>query len=1010
MIPKRKENTTGAVMVVGGGIAGVQASLDLAEMGYYVYLVEKKSSIGGVMAQLDKTFPTNDCSLCILSPKLVEAGRHPNIKIITQAKIEDIKGKPGNFQVRILKRPRYIDETKCTACGVCSSYCPTVILDNYNAGLSVTKSIHIDYPQAVPSAYVVDTEACLLLNKQQCKICFFTCKAGAIDFSQKEGHEEISVGAVILAPGFSPFDVYVENEYGYASYPNVVTSMEFERIMCASGPYEGEILRPSDKRHPKRIAFIQCIGSRNHKNPYCSAVCCMYAIKEATVSKEHDSALDITIFYMDIRAQGKGFDEFFNRAQDEYGIHFIRSRVAKIKEVENHNLLLRYSLENGKTVEEEFDLVVLSIGLVPPDSAHGLSKGLKIGLNKHGFCRTSEFSPVNTTKEGIYVAGAFQGPKDIPESVIQASGAAACASTLLASARNTLMVKKEYPPEMEIEEEPRIGVFVCHCGINIGGVVNVPEVKRYAATLNNVVFSDENLYSCSADTQQRIKEMIGKHRLNRVVVAACTPRTHEPLFQETIREAGLNQCLFEFANIRDQCSWVHMAEKKEATEKAKDLVRMAVAKARLLKPLKEEIVNVTSKALIIGGGLAGMTATLALANQGFECYLVEKEAELGGNLKNIYYTLEGNDPQRLLKGLITETYNHEFIHVFTRAKIKEVTGYIGNFNTVLSLENEELEFEHGVVIVATGGHEYLPHEYLYNQDDRIMTQLQLEKDLATSALTQKDLNTVVMIQCVGSRTEQRPYCSKICCSQAIKNALKIKEINPRANIYIFYRDIRTYGFREGYYAQARAKGVIFIRYDKDNPPQVEKINGQLRVTGVDPLLEKKIIIEPDLLALSVAIVPSDNKELSQQLKTPLTSDGFFLEAHVKLQPIEAAVNGIFYAGISHFPKPIDESISQALASAAKATITLAKGYVEVEPIVSSVDKDLCNGCGICERLCPYKAIRTVKIGKRTKAETVSASCKGCGICAAHCPKRAITMGRFRDEQIMAQIAAFGSAP
>ena len=934
------------------------------------------------------------------------AGGHPNIKIITLAQIENIEGKPGNFKVKIKKQPRYIDETKCTACGICGNYCPTLVFDTYNANLEITKCIHIDYPQAVPATYVVDTNACLFVNRQECKICVPTCQAGAIDFSQTESYEEIAVGAVILTPGFSVSDVYTSNQYGYAQYPNVVTSLEFERIMCASGPYKGEILRPSDKKHPKKIAWLQCVGSRDREHPYCSSVCCMYAVKEAIISKEHDPDLDISIFYMDIRAQGKGFDEFVQRAQDEYHIRFVHSRVAQIKEVKNHNLLLRYCLENGKTVEEEFDMVVLSVGLAPPQKALELSQRLKIGLNKYGFSRTQEFTPVNTTKAGIYVAGAFQGPKDIPESVTQASGAVGCVSSLLAPARNTLTIKKEYPSEIEIEEEPRIGVFVCHCGINIGGVVNVPEVQKYAATLKNVVYSEQNLYSCSQDTQERIKEMIKKYGLNRVVVAACTPRTHEPLFQETIREAGLNRCLFEFVNIRDQCSWVHMHEKEKATEKAKELVRMGVAKARYIKPLKEEKVTVTPKALIIGGGLAGMTATLALANQGFECYLIEKETELGGNLRHIHYTLEGNNPKEVLERLNKELSQHEKVEVFTQANIKEISGYVGNFKTVVELsDGEKRELEHGTIIVATGGHQYLPQQYLYGEDDRVLTQLELEAKLANSELSERDLNTVVMIQCVGSRTEERPYCSKICCSQALKNALKIKEINPNANVYIFYRDVRAYGFREIYYRKAREKGVIFIKYDKNNPPQVEQVDGKLRVMATDPLLEEKIVINPDLVALSVAIVPTDTKELAGLLKTPLTADGFFLEAHVKLRPVEAAVDGIFYAGIAHFPKPIDETISQALAAAAKASIVLAKGYVEVEPIVSWVDKKKCIGCGICESLCPYKAIRLIKINKRKKAETISASCKGCGICSAHCPARAISMGRFTDKQIIAQIAA-----
>lgn len=1004
---KNGQSISGSVLVVGGGVAGVQASLDLSELGFYVYLMEKSASIGGVMAQLDKTFPTNDCSLCILSPKLVEASRSPNIKIITNADLIAVEGKPGNFTAKIYQRARYIKEDICTGCGICAQYCPTPILDTYNERLSLTKVLHMDYPQAVPTCFYIDPERCLFLNYETCKICVPTCKAKAIDFKEKDELLEIPVGAVILCPGFGRIDEGVMGRYGYGRYPDVITSLQFERILCASGPYEGTIVRPSDGAHPRRIAYIQCVGSRDVScgNGYCSSVCCMYAVKEAIVAGEHDPNLEQTIFYMDMRTQGKGFDAARERARDQYGVRFIRARVSRVEQLNGH-LRLSYVNGQGQHKYAEFDMVVLSVGLESPLQAKSLAKAVEVGLNKYDFAKTDPFFPLETTRPGIFVAGAFQSPKDIPESVTQASGSAAYVSEILREARGSQVVKKEYPAEIQVEEEePRIGVFICHCGINIGSVVNVPEVRRYASTLENVVYVDENPYTCSQDTQENIKDKIKEYNINRLVVAACTPRTHEPLFQETIREAGLNRTLFEMANIRDQCSWVHMTEPLKATEKAKDLVCMAVAKARLVRPLKEETVPVIPKGLIIGGGISGMTAALSLAHQGFECFIVEKEERLGGNLRNMFYTFERQNPQDFLKILQKKIEENPLIHVYTEANIEDISGYVGNFTTTLRTKGGNEVLNHGVIIVATGAREHQTQKFLYGKSKQVVTQSELEKMLSSPAGAD-ELKDVVMIQCAGSRGEELPYCSKICCGQAVKNALKIKELNPHCGVYILYRDIRTYGFMEDYYREAREKGVVFIPYEKEREPQVIEEEGQVKVKVLDPLLKETLVIKPNLVALSVGMVASEVEQLSKILKIPLTEERFFLEAHVKLRPVEFSVEGVYLCGLAHFPKPIEECVAQAKAAAAKAAIPLAKGFVTVEPVVSKVMTELCIGCGICESLCPYKAIRLIKVDKKKKAETISASCKGCGICAAHCPKMAISMGRFRDDEICAQIKAF----
>jgi len=996
-------NTVGATLVVGGGIAGIQASLDLADAGFKVYLLDESPSIGGTMAQLDKTFPTNDCSMCILAPKLVGAGRHPNIELITYAKLEHVEGEAGNFKVRIAKKPRFVDVTKCTGCGVCAQHCPVEMPNEYDEKLGVRKAIYVPFPQAVPLKYVIDDDNCL-----KCGLCQQVCKAGAVDYDQKPETLYLNVGAIILSPGFEEFNPRLKSMYGYGRLPNVVSSIEFERILSASGPNGGRILRPSDGTIPKKIAFIQCVGSRDTLvgNSYCSSACCMYAIKESVIAMEHQKGVDCTIFFMDMRAFGKEFDAYYNRAEDEYGVKFVRSRVSSVHEIpENQNLIVRHVVDETPK-DEEFGLVVLSVGMKPPKNADELAKILDVKLNQHKFCQTETFTPVETSRPGIYVCGAFASPKDIPESVAQASGAAAKAGAVMAPERGKLTVAKEYPPERDVsKEEPRIGVFVCHCGINIGGVVNVPEVTEYAKKLPNVVYAENNLYTCSQDTQKAICEKIKEHNLNRVIVASCTPRTHEPLFRETVREAGLNIYLFEMANIRDQCSWVHMHQPEEATKKSKDLVRSAVAKARLLKPLPKPVINVVQEALVIGGGLSGLTAARELARQGFGVHLVEREKQLGGFARKIRYLLEPQDPQKQLTAIIDEVEADPKIHVYLNTDVSDIKGYIGNFKTTLKTKGrkKEREIEHGAVIIATGALEYRPSEYFYANDPRVMTQHELEEKLAKGDFSAK---MVTMIQCVGSRNEENPNCSRICCTQAVKNALKIKELNPEADIYVLYKDMRTFGFKEDYYREASEKGVLFIRYDDEHKPEVQKGEERLTVTAWEPVLKTWIPIETDLLVLSVATVANpDNERLAGMLKVPLTKDKFFLEAHMKLRPVDFATDGVFLCGMAHSPKFIDESISQACAAASRAATVLSKPSLEMEGSIASVDQDLCSGCKICESVCAYNAIEMEQKSDKEVAKVLEALCKGCGVCGSSCPTKAITLGHFTNEQILAQVKA-----
>jgi heterodisulfide reductase subunit A len=925
----------------------------------------------------------------------------------------------------------------CQTCGACVSICPTNCIDlakitdhaprpipsEFDAGLCSRGPVYIPSGQAVPKLAVIDAERCVHLQNGDCGICKEFCEVGAIDYEQAEQSVTLEVGSVILTTGFEEFDAGRKGEFGWGRYPNVVTSVQFERMLSAAGPFEGHIVRLSDHAQAKKVAWIQCVGSRDSQcgNEYCSSICCMASTKQAMIAQDHTPGLEATIFYMDLRAHGKDFDQYYERARTQNGVRYVKSIPSRIVQMPGTmNPRVRFVDEAGALGEQEFDLVVLAVGLEPSGTAEQLASRLGIELNEYGFCATDRAQPLSTSRPGVFVAGAFQEPKDIPETVMQASGAASMAMELLASARHTRTVKKKYPDEHDVtDEEPRIGVFICHCGRNIASVVNVERVVQDIENEPGVVFATHTMFTCADASLSDIRAQIAAHRLNRIVVASCTPRTHEPLFRETMREAGLNPFLFEMANIRDQCSWVHSASPERATRKATELARMAVARARRLAPLEGGTLAVDQKGLVLGGGLAGMTAALALANQGFKVHLIERTDRLGGHLHEIHSTLENTDVAGLTAGLVRQVQENKKIDVYLGTEVTDVKGHIGEFHATLSCHGQKSEVGAGAVIVATGAEKAATTKFRGGSSPQVITQLDLEKQMHEGRLA-PGIRSVVMIQCAGSRDEERPYCSRICCSMAVKNALALKARAPETEVFVLYRDIRTYGFRELYYKKAREAGVVFLRYTPEQAPAVTStgispvgsvggtpvhhrhdadatLGDGLKVSVNSPDFPEPVEIETDLVVLSTGIEAdrANNKRVSDMLKVPLNADGFYVEAHLKLRPVDFATEGIFLCGLAHSPKSLDETIAQARAAAARAATVLSKTHLDVSPQVSRVDQSKCISCMTCVHVCPYSAPFCNTDGK---GQIEAAKCMGCGICASECPARAIQLNHFETDQ------------
>jgi heterodisulfide reductase subunit A len=923
------------------------------------------------------------------------------------------------YHITIRHKPRYVDVDKCNACGDCAAVCPEARPHDHEGWVHPVKAIYRPPGlRAVPDAFVIDMDVCT-----RCGACVEACPTAAIDLDAQPREETLDAGALLLTPGFAPFDARLKGEYGYRVYDNVLSALEFERMVSLAGTGVAHLARPSDDQAPRRIAFVHCVGSRDNLcgAGYCSSACCMYTAKQVALAKKLDPNLEVTVFFMDLRAFGKDFEAYLDGVRALPGVTYRRAMPSSVHEdPQSHNLRLTYAGEDGRLHEDAFDLLVLAIGFAPPQGAQALAQELGIALNDYGFAQTDGYHPARTTRPGIFVAGAFREPKDIPETVAEAAGAAAEVAAFLQASPRPAAEGKE--PQMALrdvsDEEPRLGLFVCTCNGDLTAV-DPDGVADWARHLPGVALARAVPDACSPQGQASLQATIQEERLNRVVLAGCSHRLFSGQFEATMRQAGLDPRLLQRVNLREQVALPHAHNGADLPAKARSLVAMAVAELKTMAGL--QALNqgtrqpLTRRALVLGGGAAGLTAALTLARLGIATHLVEREEALGGQWRYIHYQPQdvldpaGPGPQAQLQALIDQVEAEPNISLHLAARLQEFSGQPGHYRSLIQQGDEELTVDHGVLIVATGGKPAATSDYLYEEDPRVLTQRELEQQMANGTLA--TAQTVVMIQCAGSREPQRPYCSRVCCTQAVKNALQLKTLRPDLDVFVLYREVRTYGFREAYYQAARDAGVVFLRYElpglpgATHKPRVQAGEDALHITLSEPVTGQPVELRADLLVLSTGIDPE--AEDGQALGLARNADGFFLEEQAKMKPLDAqaqdgkAKGGVFVAGLAHSPRFLEETMAQAQGAAMRAAAFLAPEVVEERPTSVWVNERLCSFCGLCVEACPFGA-RVMNYDTRV-ADVDYALCQGCGVCAVVCPNKATLQKAFEHKQLMAAI-------
>jgi heterodisulfide reductase subunit A len=987
---RKKAKPEPAVLVIGAGVGGMRAALDIAECGYKVYLLDRSPKVGGTASQLDKWFPTDDCSFCKLLPTFYTEGAgefclrrtlvHPGIELLTSSELKSVSGEAPNFEVTVVRRPRMVDRSRCIGCDKCVSVCPVSVEDEFNEGLVKRKAVYLSHPNAVPNNYVIDVAACT-----KCGECVKVCPTEAISLDAKEEKLVLNVGAIVADPGFKSFSAEELQEFGYGRYENVVTNTELERMLSGTGV--ARLPNP-----PKRVAFFQCVGSRDEKRPYCSSACCMYAIKEANLIKENFPECDVTIFFMDMRVFGKGYHRYYLDAVKS-GVRFVRSRVPAVDGVtESGELTVVYEDESGKLKEEDFDMVVLSVGQTEPQSTVELAEKLGIELNDYGFSAPLPFDQVGTSREGVFVCGSFSSPADIPDTVVRASGAAARAMGLLPAPA----AREEVATEERGEEEPAIGVFLCSCGEDIPGRVDLESISRKVEALPGVKHVSRVNFLCLAEGLTALSDSIRNENLNRIVVAACSVHPYQTLFRKSALASGVDPDMVEVVNIREQVSWVH-EKKDEATAKAGVLIESVIQDLADRKHFRGSRQEVVKRAVVIGGGISGMTAALDLSDRGFEVELVERSGRLGGRLVEKSASYEGEELPALLEKKTKAVEKSPKVRVRFNSEVDSLTGSAGNFKVDVTTDGKTESIGAGAIIVAVGAEEHTTGDFGYGSSERIISLADFERKLDEPDSPVGKAESFAFVQCVGSRNDERPFCSRVCCSAAIFAALRLKEANPDAQVFVLYRDIMTYGFNEELYRRARNAGIVFIRYDLDEPPRVEVADSRPRVVVKDPLLEEYLSLRPDYLVLSFGMEPGPAKRLAHKLGLELTDDHFLKEVNVKFRPLDLARDGVFMSGTAHSPMSVSEAITSGHAAAARASAILSRNYLDARTGVAVVSKRRCSACELCIEACPFDA-RYMDYDEMV-ARVREYVCQGCGTCTAVCPNGASKLRRYEEKDI-----------